>query len=67
MGVFKAFLISDKNQVPSIALSPVVQNRTEYDVYKVKTPRNAETNNRYFYYAIKNNTYVNERFEVVRK
>ena len=66
MGVFKALLISDKNQVPSIALSPVVQNRTEYDVYKVKTPKEAETNEKFFFYAVKNNTLINERFEVVR-
>lgn len=66
MGVFKALLISDKNQVPTFALIPVLQNRTEYDIYKVKTPRNAETNDRWFYYAVKNNSYVNERFEVVR-
>ena len=65
-GVHKALLIESKEQVPSFGLSPVVHNRTEYDVYKVKTPKEAETNEKFFFYAVKNNTSINERFEVVR-
>lgn len=65
-GSHKALIIKSKEQVPSFGLFPVVHNRTEYDIYKVKTPKEANTNSRWFYYAVKNNSYVNERFEVVR-
>ena len=62
----KALLVADTHFIPCFVLNPVVQNRTEYDVYKVKTPKEANINNRWFYYAVKNNSYVNEKFEVVR-
>ena len=65
-GSHKALLIESKKQVPSFGLSPVIQNRTEYDVFRVKTPKEAETNEKFFFYAVKNNTSINERFEVVR-
>ena len=65
-GNHKALLIESKEQVPSFGLSPVVQNRTEYDIFRVKTPKEAETNEKFFFYAVKNNTSINERFEVVR-
>ena len=66
-GSHKALLIESKEQVPSFGLFPVVQNRTEYDIFKVRTPKEAETNEKFFFYAVKNNTSINERFEVVRK
>lgn len=65
-GSHKALIIESKEQVPSFGLFPIVHNRTEYDIYKVKTPKEAETNEKFFFYAVKNNTYINERFEVVR-
>ena len=65
-GSHKALIIKSKEQVPSFGLSPVIQNRTEYDVFRVKTPKEAETNEKFFFYAVKNNTSINEKFEVVR-
>lgn len=65
-GVHKALLITSKEQVPSMGLVTVLQNKTEYDVFKVRTPKEAETNEKFFFYAVKNNTSINERFEVVR-
>lgn len=65
-GTHKALIIESKKQVPSFGLFPIVHNRSEYDIFRVRTPQESESNEKFFFYAIKNNTSINERFEVVR-
>ena len=54
-GMEKALIVTTKNDIPNVfAVVPVAHNKMEeYDVFKVKTPKEADYNEKFFYYAVK--------------